>query len=151
MSEFLDALKLKGDVTITKTNAAGITESITYPNLVVTVGKQFICNRMSANTINVMSVMGVGTGTTAAAAADTALESNLANVALTVTGGTPSSNTLTFAATFPAGTGTGAITEAAVFNGQPQTNPTMLCRTVFPVVNKGASDVVGISWVINII
>lgn len=150
MENHSDTLSVKGDVLIIKTDEYGQTEKREVKNLVVTTGKTFIMSRMSANTANIMSHMAVGTATAAAAAGDTALGTELANVALTVLGGTASSNTITYTATFPAGTGTGALTEAGIFNAQPTANGTMLCRTVFPVVNKAAGDTIAITWVISI-
>lgn len=150
MQNYSDTLSVKGDVLILKTDEHGGTETREIKNLVVAAGKTFITNRMSANTINVMSHMAVGTGSTAAASGDTALGTEIANarVALSVTGGTPSSNTITYTATFPAGTGTGALTEAGIFNAS--SSGTMLCRTVFPVVNKAAGDTIAVTWVISI-
>jgi hypothetical protein len=46
------------------------------------------------------------------------------------------------------GVGTGAISEAGIFNAS--SGGTMLCRTVFPVVNKQASDTIAITWTITI-
>lgn len=45
---------------------------------------------------------------------------------------------LAHVATFAAGTGTGALTEAGIFNASSA--GTMLNRVVFATVNKGASD-----------
>jgi hypothetical protein len=92
-----------------------------------------------------MSHMAIGTSTTAAAASQTALGSESARVALTST--TVSGADVTYVATFPAGTGTAAITEAAILNAS--SGGTMLCRTVFAVVNKGASDSMTITWVVT--
>ena len=84
-------------------------------NLVVTSGKNWVAKRM-ADQDNVMSHMAIGTGTTAAAASQTALVTELERNALTVSGGTVSSNTVQYAATYGAGDGTGAITEAGIFD-----------------------------------
>ncbi len=148
MQDICDSLSVKGDVVIIKTDEVGQTEKLEVKNLVVAAGKSFITNRMSANTVNVMSHMAVGTGSTAAGSSDTTLGTESARVALSVAGGTPSSNTITYTATFPAGTGTGALTEAGIFNAA--STGTMLCRTVFPVVNKAAGDSIAITWVISI-
>ena len=150
MKDYSDTLSVKGDVIIIRTDECGNQEKREIKNLVVAAGKSFITNRMSANTINIMSHMAVGTGSSAAVTGDTALGSALANVALSVTGGTPSSNTITYSATFPAGTGTGALTEAGIFNNANISAGAMLCRTVFPVINKQAADSIAISWVISI-
>lgn len=116
------------------------------PNLVVTAGKEYVASRMKDATANVMSHMAVGSGSTSPAAGDTALGSELDRVALTST--TVSSNELTYVATFGAGVGTGAITEAGLFNAA--TGGDMLCRTTFSVVNKGASDSMTITWVVTV-
>jgi hypothetical protein len=90
--------------------------------------------------------MGIGTGTATPAAGDTTLGTEAGRV--TLASGTASTNTVTYTATFPAGTGTGAITEAGVFNANSA--GTMLCRTTFPVVNKAAGDSIAITWVVTV-
>lgn len=114
-------------------------------NLVVTTGKGYVASRMKDATATAMSHMAIGTGSTAAAAGDTALGSESARVALTST--SVSGADVTYVATFGAGTGTAAITEAAVLNAS--SSGTMLCRTVFAVVNKGASDSMTVTWVVT--
>ena len=117
-------------------------------NLVVTDGKEFVAKRMSGTTAGVMSDMAIGTGTTAAAASQAALVSESARVTLTGSpAGVVSGATVTYTATFPAGSGTAAITEAWIFNAN--SGGDMLCRTVFAVVNKGASDSMTITWVVT--
>jgi len=115
------------------------------PNLVVTTGKGYVASRIKDATATAMSHMAVGTGNTAAAAGDTALGTEAARVALTST--TVSTNTVTYVATFPAGTGTASLTEAGILNGS--SGGTLLCRTVFATVSKGSSDVMTITWVIT--
>ena len=118
-------------------------------NLVVTAGLNYIAARMTDTSEPTdMSHMAVGTGTTSAAAGQTALVTESARVALTGGEGAPSTNTIVYTATFAAGTGTGALTEAAVLNAS--SSGTMLCRTVFSAVNKGADDSVTITWTITI-
>lgn len=114
-------------------------------NLVVTTGKGYVASRMKDATATAMSHMAIGTGSTAAAVGDTALGGESARVALTST--TVSGADITYAATFGAGTGTAAITEAAVLNAS--SSGTMLCRTVFAVVNKGASDSMSVTWTVT--
>jgi hypothetical protein len=55
---------------------------------------------------------------------------------------------VTYVATFSAGTGTGAVVEAGIFNAASA--GTMLCRTVFAVVNKGVDDAMTITWQITV-
>jgi hypothetical protein len=115
----------------------------------VTTGLVYIAARMTdTNSPTDMSHMAVGTSSTAAAAGQTALGAENARVALTGGEGAPSTNTIVYTASFPAGTGTGALTEAAVLNAS--SSGTMLCRTVFSTVNKGADDSVTITWTVTI-
>jgi len=118
-------------------------------NLVVTAGKNWIASRMSVATASVMTHMGVGTSSAAAADGDTALGTQLSTrSALTISGGTVAGAVITYACTYAAGSHTGAITEAGVFNAS--TSGTMLCRTVFAVINKGAADTMTVSWAVTI-
>ena len=116
------------------------------PNLVVTDGKQFVASRMKDTTKAAMSHMAIGTGSTAAAAGDSALGSQADRNALTST--TVSGAAVTYLASFGAGEGTGAITEAGLFNAASAGD--MLCRTVFAVVNKGSSDSMTITWTVTV-
>ena len=136
-----DGLKLTGKLSI------AINDEVVQevPNLVVTAGKNYVADRIKNNS-TVMSHMAIGTGSTAAAAGDTALGSQTARTALTST--TVTDNEIVYVDTFPAGTGTGAITEAGIFNAS--SGGTMLCRTVFSVVNKGASDAMTITWTVTV-
>jgi hypothetical protein len=116
-------------------------------NLITDLGKGFIAARMSATgTPTAMSHMAIGTGTTAASGAQTTLVTEGGRSALTST--TVSTNTVTYVATFGAGVGTGAVTEAGIFNASSA--GTMLNRTVFSAINKGASDTITITWVVTI-
>lgn len=142
-----EILKATGALHIVVTGQDGkVKDEVDLKNLVVTVGKNFVASRIVGTTPAVMSHMAVGAGTTPAAAGDTALQSELGRVSLA--SGTASTNTVTYAATFPAGTGTGAVTEAGIFN-DPSAG-TMFCRSVFSVVNKGASDSMSITWTVTI-
>lgn len=117
------------------------------PNLVVTSGKNYLVSRAVGVAKSVMSHMGVGTSSTAPAINQTALVAQLSSrVALSSTSSL--NNTITYVTTFAAGVCTGALTEAGVFNAS--TSGDMLCRTTFPVVNKGSSDSLVITWVITV-
>jgi hypothetical protein len=142
-----ETITLRGDVLVELFDKNGnLKDKREVKNLVVTVGKQFIASRMIGTASGVMSHMAIGSGTTAPAAGDTALQAELGRVALSAL--TAAGAVVTQAATFPAGTGTGAVTEAGVFNA-PSAG-TMQCRTVFPVVNKGADDAMAITWTVTV-
>ena len=116
------------------------------PNLVVTAGKDFVASRMKDTTKGAMSHMSIGTGTTAAAAGNTTLVTELDRNALAST--TVTSNAVAYVCTWAAGDGTGAVTEAGLFNAS--SGGDMLCRTVFSVVNKGSADSMTITWTITV-
>ena len=137
-----DLFNLKGRVSI-ELNGQIVQE---IDNLVVTAGKVFVASRMKDATATAMSHMAVGTNATAAAAGDTALGTESARVTLTST--TASTNTIVYVATFPAGTGTAALTEAGILNAS--SSGTLLCRTVFTTINKGSADAMTVSWTITV-
>jgi hypothetical protein len=140
-------LKAHGELTISVFDRDGkLKEAKKVPNLVVTVGKNYIASRMVGTASTVMSHMAIGTGTGTPIAGDTTLGTSAGRVSLSAF--TASTNTVTATATFPAGTGTGAITEAGIFNDS--SSGTMLCRTTFPVVNKAAGDSIAITWVVTV-
>ena len=143
-----DDLKLRGDVAIVlKDKDGNVKDSREIHNLVVSSGLEFICSRMAGTSAGVMSHMALGSGTTAAAAGQTDLVSILGSrEALDST--TASSNTITYVSSFEAGEGTGAVTEAGIFNAS--SSGTMLCRTVFAVVNKQADDTMSVTWTITL-
>jgi hypothetical protein len=144
-----DNIKITGDVKIDIIGADGaVKDSREIKNLVVTTGKTFIASRIVGVASTVMGWMELGTGTTAAAVGDTTLQTVISGSRVTLTSGTAATNVVTYVASFPAGTGTGAVTEAGVFNAASA--GTMLCRTVFAVVNKGAADAMSITWTITV-
>tara|TARA_B100000131_G_scaffold319889_1_gene366698 strand:- start:563 stop:1012 length:450 start_codon:yes stop_codon:yes gene_type:complete len=140
-------LSAKGNVQLEVFDKDGnLKESQEIKNVVVTVGLGYIASRMKDASATAMSHMAVGSGSTAAAAGNTTLETELGRVTLTST--TVSTNTVQYIGDFPAGTGTGAVVEAGVLNAS--SGGTLLCRTVFSVVNKGASDTLKVTWTITV-
>jgi hypothetical protein len=149
LQKVTEELKATGLVKIVQTNAAGeIVKEFKVPNLVVTSGKSHIAAKIAATTNSpaAMTHMAIGTGTSTPGASDTALGSQTGRVSLS--GSVVSTNTITYTATFPAGTGDGSITEAGIFNAS--SGGTMLCRTTFPVVTKQSGDTIAITWVVTV-
>lgn len=141
-----DNIKVAGELKITITKPDGNTHETVIPNVVVTTGKAYIASRMKDATATAMSHMAIGTGTDSAAVGNTTLGTEAGRVALTST--TVSTNAVAYVATFPAGTGTGAITEAGILNAS--SSGTLLCRTVFSVINKASADTLGITWTVTV-
>jgi|TARA_B110000238_G_scaffold110046_1_gene119723 hypothetical protein len=144
-------LKLSGQLNIVlKDKAGNIKENIDTKNLVVNTGLAYIVSRMVGTTKAVMTHMAVGSGTTAAAATQTDLVTLLGSreaLDSTTISGT-NDEKVVFVSSFEAGDGTGAVTEAGLFNAA--TGGDMLCRTVFSVVNKAADDTMAITWTITL-
>tara|TARA_R110000823_G_C15944396_1_gene500777 strand:+ start:3662 stop:4108 length:447 start_codon:yes stop_codon:yes gene_type:complete len=142
-----DSLKLKGRVGIVLNDKDGnVIDTQHVENLVVNDGLNFICSRMKDTTQDAMSNMAVGSNATAVAGGDTTLGTELARVTLTST--TVSTNTIEYVATFPAGTGTGALVEAGIFNAASAGD--MLCHVTYAVINKAAADSMTITWTITL-
>lgn len=142
-----ETLEMRGRLKIEVFDAQGqIKETKEIPNLVVTTGKGYIASRMKDTTFGAMSHMAVGIDDTAPDIADVALADELARVALTSTA--VSGSVVTYVASFPPGTGSGALVEAGILNAS--TAGTMLCRTTFSVINKGAADSMTITWTVTV-
>ena len=144
-------LGLSGRLTIVLKDADGnVKDSREIKNLVVNSGLAYITSRMLGTSANVMSHMALGSGTTAASAGDTDLGSLLGSrKALDSSTQSGANNeSIIYVATFDPGEGTGAVTEAGIFNAA--SSGVMLCRTVFPVVNKQAADTLQITWTVTL-
>ena len=148
MSNHSEGLDITGKLVVKK-NGEVVRE---IPN-VVNAGKGYVADRMK-NSTTVMNAMAVGTSDASSSdATKTALVGtelgrvSSSNFSTTVS---TSARTVTYQGTFGTGTGTGSIKEAGIFNSTTASSGTMLCRTTFPVVTKGASDTLTIDWVITI-
>lgn len=142
-----DNLSVKGKLDIILFDKDGtILDERHIPNLVVSVGNDFIASRMKDASATVMGYMAVGTNGTSASSGDTTLGTESARVSLTST--TVTNNDVVYVATFPAGTGTAALVEAGLFNAASA--GTMLARTTYAVINKGAADTLQITWTITV-
>ncbi len=144
---FTESVNVKGNLEVILLDETGKQKDYRkVNNLVVAVGKDVIASRLVGNSLAVMSHMAVGSSDTAATTSQTALGTELGRVSLDST--SRASNTITYVATFPAGTGTGSITEAGILNAGTTGN--MLCRTVFGVVTKASGDTVVITWNVTV-
>lgn len=132
-------MKLCGVLTLTLKKPNGETTMFQKHNMIVDNGFDFVCDAMgkASSRPAAMGYIGIGSGTTEVAATQTALVSELKRIASTYNH-TSGTKVFTVSAKFDAGVGTGAITEAGVFNAA--ISGIMLDRVVFPVINKGAED-----------
>lgn len=141
-----DGVKASGVVSIY--NAAG--ELVQSNNTVLTLGKEWIAQRCTGELSSLVTHIAVGTSTTAVVVGDTGLKAEIARVALSAAGAVKptNKNVMRYEATFAAGVGTGALTEAGLFTAAAA--GTCVARTVFAVKNKGVDDIFTVVWEITI-
>lgn len=149
MPKLNEQIKLIGQVNVRLFGPDGVLkQEHTDPNLVVTVGKNYLAAWLAAASQagEFMSYIALGTGTSGPTSGDTALGTELSGGGYSRVLGTLTSaaNVWTNTATFAPGNGTGAITEAGLFTAS--TSGTMFAHQVFPVYNKQAADTMVIVW-----
>lgn len=135
-----DKVKIKGTARAILTHDDGRVEVIEDHNMIVNSGFDMLISSLinSSNRPNPLSYVAIGTGTTAAAATQTAL----ANEAYRLQGTwswTAGSKIFTITAAWARGAVLGTITEGAVFNAS--SGGTMFDRIVFSTPFTGASDI----------
>jgi hypothetical protein len=113
-------------------------------NTVTTAGKAGVLDQvLAAPTLAKMGWMAVGTGSPAA----TLLGTEIARVAFDTK--TRNTNVVTVVATFAAGVGTGALTEAGTFDVVTANTVNMWMSASYAVVNKLAADSLVITWTLT--
>ena len=145
---FQDGASLKGQLEIVLKDQSGkVKERRTEKNLIVNTGLNAILDRLVGTSEAVMSHMGLGSSSTAAAAGQTALVSQLGSREA-IDSSTVTGSSVAYVCTFEAGDATGTITEAGIFNAA--SGGTMLCRSVFSSITKGANDSLNVTWTITV-
>lgn len=142
----IDSIKATGVVSIYDANG----HLLDVNNTVLTLGKEWIAQRCTGEMSTLVTHLAVGTSSTAVAVGQTGLVAENARVALNAAGAVKptNKNVMRYEATFAAGVGTGALTEAGLFTAASA--GTCVARTVFAVKNKGADDVFTVVWEITI-
>jgi len=131
-------LSIHGHANFRQFRDGRLVDSWDADNLITDDGFDFIADVIGNGTQPAdMDNIAVGTGTTAADAADSTLETELFRKAA-VFAHISGTKTFTFTVTFDPGEATGAITEAGVLNAASL--GVLLDRLVFPVKNIGAGD-----------
>lgn len=144
-------LEIRGHLLIELRDEGGNLKDVReVDNLVVTAGKNHIADQLKSSPVQAaMGWMAVGTGSTAPAAGDTLLGTEIDRNALTSR--TASANVVTYVGDWAAGDATNAaIAEAGIFNIVTANTVTMLARATFTAINKGASDTLKITWTVTI-
>ncbi len=123
-----------------------IVEEWREANLVCLEGKALLLDASSPNYVNDFNYICIGTGTTAALDTDTALETEVARAAGATSNPTP--GVWQNQVTFPAGTGTGMITESALDSAASPT-AAILARQVFTARDKTSGLILKVTWSIS--
>lgn len=140
-----DAVGLKGHVTLVLTGPNGVIKEVRKANTVTTNGKACVADQLLAAPTLVKPGWGaVGTGTPAANALGAELGARTAFSSKTRSGAV-----VTMAWTVPAGTSTGALTEAGTAD-QLALGGNFITTASYSVINKGASDTLTVTWTLTV-
>lgn len=142
MSKVKEGMKVCGELKFYK-NGVLVREE---KNLVVDTGLNVIANRLIGVSKNPITHMAIGTGTTAANAADISLEIPKA-ARIPASSITAVNGVVTVIATFTGATHAGSITEAGLFNAL--TLGELVSRVVFAPYVLGSSDALTITWTLT--
>jgi len=138
-----NALAIRGLILIQLFGSDGkLKDERRVENIITNTGRQAIIDRLQGNTPAVCDYIAIGTGATAAAAADTTLQTEVARAQGTLS--QPDAYTDRCVQTFAAGTGTGTITEAGRLNAASV--GTLMGRQVFTGIVKTSSDSLQITY-----
>ena len=125
-------------------------DSMSISNLVTDAGRAAVAGLINGVITNFFEYIAVGTGTTAANVADTALETEITGSGLDRVSATTSrvttdttNDTAQLATTFTV-TGTKAVTESGVLDSA--STGTLLARQVFSAINVVSGDQLTITW-----
>lgn len=150
-----ELLKVKGEIVLEFRNVkTGKVRRYVYRNMFVTFGKNAIAQRLAGNDVGQITYCAVGTGTTAPALGDTALETEIARKEVSVR--SYSGNVFTGQTYFTTQEANGTLREAGLFgNGVGRTaNATsgtgqLFARAAMNRV-KTSNDTLTLSWTVTI-
>lgn len=150
MSELNTHEKIKGRLHVEVFGPDGMLkdERFVY-NTIMAVGDAFIAKRITGTSEPSMGWMAVGTSDANDNSAQTTLGAEEDRNALTSTtqGAGGDDNDVIYVGDWAAGDATETLKEAGIFNANAA--GTMLCRSVFAGIVKGAADTLKITWTIT--
>ena len=144
MADKKDGVSIKDNVKIVLKGPDGNVKHSSVHNTVTTAGKQGAADQiLAAPSLSKPTHMAIGTGTPAATLLGTELDRNA------LTSKLRSGAVVTMVADWAAGDGTGAITEAGLFDIATVNTVNMWASASFSVVNKAAADTLQITWTLT--
>lgn len=146
-----EKIGLSGEIEFKHFSPSGeLLETIEIHNLVVNAGLEFVSKLINGVATNFFDYIAIGTGTTAATATDTQLETEI-----TTGGGERALGTLTYEASYKAKfentfnfTSSFAVTESGILDASTAGN--MLCRQTFSAINVANGDSLQVTWKITV-
>jgi len=120
---------------------------VSKKNLIVQVGKNFLADAVISSSTTPFNAIAIGRGTTAAALADTALQTETLRTSFD--SATRANNVITLVKNYLPGVGTGPISEAGIFNNATS-GGTMLSHIVFTTIGKQDQDRLLLTWTITV-
>ena len=146
---FQSSMGIKGKAHIKLFNGDGVLtdERIIY-NTITNLMDAHVADQMSDQGEAAIGYMAVGTGS-GQGAADTGMDANLDRNALdsTTQQAGADDNDVVYVASWAAGDGTGAITEAGIMRADDDAS--LMAYADFAVINKGAADTLEITWTVT--
>lgn len=119
-------------------------------NTVTVLGHKMAADQLLASpTVAKPGWMELGTGS-GQTAASTILAAYIVGSRTALSSKTRGANAIvTMGCTFAAGVGTGAVTEAGIFNVVTQNTTDLILYSSFAVINKGALDSIAVTWTLT--
>ena len=148
---FRDGVGMRGTMVLELFDKFGICrERREVHNTVTTLAHKMAADQLlTAPAVVTPGWMEVGTGS-GQGAGDSTLDAFIAASRTALDSKTRGANAIiTMVCTFPAGTGTGAITEAGIFNVVTANTTDLITYADFAVINKGAGDALIITWTLT--
>ena len=141
-----DKMQIKGKLHIQLFDKDGkLKDERLLMNTVTALGDAHVADQLSDQGNTAMSHMAVGTGTPTGTALQTETDRNA--LTSTTQGTAGDDNDVIYVGTWAAGDGTGALTEAGIFNDASA--GTMFVSSSFAAINKGAADTLVITWTVT--
>ena len=145
-------VKVKANVSLVLTGPDGKVKEKRVANLIVTSGlnamiKQVLVDVSGGAQPAKFNYVGIGTGTTAPAAGNTTLQTEIGTRVQDTSPEFPATGQGKIESFFAAGNGTGLIAESGVFNAS--TSGTLLARATFTAIDKEALDTLLVTWTIT--
>ena len=148
-----DKALLKGRIRFElKDENGNIKQVVEKDNTFMAVGDAHVADQLAETPSEAkMGWIAIGTGSTPFTTGSTTLNKELDRNALAAgypeQGAAGDDNDVKYKSTWAAGDGTGALTEAGIFNSSIA--GTMLAASTYPVINKSASDTLTITWTVT--